>query len=863
MKKWEGGGTTKELEEEKARENGNGDGENVNAWGVERGSGANRDQGGGGKQGGGNGGDRGWDRGQNTPAGKGSNSGNKSPSGGYQNPGWSRGQSQPKPARDTSSRTGGKGDDRRRGGRDSQSEFTGYVAPLELSENRWIPVKDNAAITVCEKKVKSILNKMTKEKFERLAEQICEIKVESMDMLDLMIARVFEKAIDEPAFGDMYAELCVKMSNKVTSDSFVSIIPAVAGQAAGEEPSAYYWSADISTTDAEVVGPFDSSAESITAALDADVQSERIKREEMQLELTELKVIEGMFIKVMQPVGQGNDEDGEIKQYYTVYFATEDAAESGQQLVGPFADFDACAADSQKKNSFKRSLLNKCQDEFQKQDIYKDWKVEKKEFDDKKSDFTAEEQVAMSGEFEFRRTKIKKQMLGNIRFIGELYKKSMLKEYIMHECITVLMKIDVTQDESTGKLITTDIVNETIDEEDHEALCKLFQTIGKSMDNAKSKGKMNEYFKKCKQLADNQAFPSRMRFMYQDLIDLRSNNWVTRRKEEVAKTLNEIRADIDREERLQAQNAAAQNRGGGGQGFQQNSRGGQPADQYRGDRGDRRDNRSDSRGGSNAPQMQNGRDGRDSRSSSASTGGRATSGSTVGNDNRIGKNFMANRAQSNSSAPRGGSVSSSSEGKTRILSSSRPGASAVPVKPRTLGPSSGMGSYRGSGREASTPPPVDENATLSEEKLKSKIKGMMKECSVNSDAKELSITMVEIFSTNPDAGAMVVRVAADEALDCKDAARPAFSEVLVLLFEAKHLATDNFQGGLSDSVEFLAEFIMDVPKAVRNLAQLTAPLLSLGAIKLDWFCKTVELCPKETQTELFSELKTAGWERVS
>ena len=35
--------------------------------------------------------------------------------------------------------------------------------------------------------------------------------------------------------------------------------------------------------------------------------------------------------------------------------------------------------------------------------------------------------------------KAKRRMLGNIRFIGELYKKKMLKENIMHECILKLL----------------------------------------------------------------------------------------------------------------------------------------------------------------------------------------------------------------------------------------------------------------------------------------------------------------------------------------------------------------------------------------------------------------------------------------
>jgi translation initiation factor 4G len=60
--------------------------------------------------------------------------------------------------------------------------------------------------------------------------------------------------------------------------------------------------------------------------------------------------------------------------------------------------------------------LNKCGDEFKKQDIYTDWKVEKKEYEKNKASFTEKERTEKEEELEFRRMKIKKRMLGNIKF---------------------------------------------------------------------------------------------------------------------------------------------------------------------------------------------------------------------------------------------------------------------------------------------------------------------------------------------------------------------------------------------------------------------------------------------------------------
>merc|ERR1712072_665274 len=102
------------------------------------------------------------------------------------------------------------------------------------------------------------------------------------------------------------------------------------------------------------------------------------------------------------------------------------------------------------KESFRRLLLNKCQEEFEKESEIADM------------------------EDETEKIKLKRRMLGNIRFIGELYLKRMLLENIMYFCI--------------AKLIGD---AEHPDEEDIEALCKLLTTIGGALDRAThgSKGK--------------------------------------------------------------------------------------------------------------------------------------------------------------------------------------------------------------------------------------------------------------------------------------------------------------------------------------------------------------------------------------
>ena len=71
---------------------------------------------------------------------------------------------------------------------------------------------------------------------------------------------------------------------------------------------------------------------------------------------------------------------------------------------------------------------------------------------------TEEEKKTVTMEFEAQEMKLRKRSLGNIRFIGELYKIRMLNGKIMHECIR--------------KLLTQ------TDEESLECLCRLVTTIG-------------------------------------------------------------------------------------------------------------------------------------------------------------------------------------------------------------------------------------------------------------------------------------------------------------------------------------------------------------------------------------------------
>ncbi|KAL4199611.1 hypothetical protein AMTRI_Chr03g52090 [Amborella trichopoda] len=190
-------------------------------------------------------------------------------------------------------------------------------------------------------------------------------------------------------------------------------------------------------------------------------------------------------------------------------------------LAGELPDF----SEDNEKITFKRLLLNKCQEEFER--------GEREQAEANRVEEEGEAKLS-DEEREEKRIQARRRMLGNIRLIGELYKKKMLTERIMHECIKKLL----------GQVHNPD-------EEDIEALCKLMSTIGEIIDHPKAKEHMDAYFDRMGMLSNNQKLSSRVRFMLKDSIDLRKNRWQQRRKVEGPKKIEEVHRDAAQERQAQ------------------------------------------------------------------------------------------------------------------------------------------------------------------------------------------------------------------------------------------------------------------------------------------------------------------------
>jgi translation initiation factor 4G len=156
---------------------------------------------------------------------------------------------------------------------------------------------------------------------------------------------------------------------------------------------------------------------------------------------------------------------------------------------------------------FRKYLLNRCQEDFERGWAAKDAAAAAavakasedeavKQANDKNKD--GEDEPVLYSEEYYAAQKAKRQGLGLIKFIGELFKLQMLTERIMHECVKKLL----------GNV-------ENPEEEEIESLCKLLTTVGQILDTIKARAHMDVYFSRMKELTRSVNVSSRMQYMLQ------------------------------------------------------------------------------------------------------------------------------------------------------------------------------------------------------------------------------------------------------------------------------------------------------------------------------------------------------------
>lgn len=142
--------------------------------------------------------------------------------------------------------------------------------------------------------------------------------------------------------------------------------------------------------------------------------------------------------------------------------------------------------------------------------------------------------------------KFRRRSVGTVTFIGELYKIGMLTPNIINICITSLLDPN-----SEDKL---------------ECLCKLLTTVGRKYDDSTQvqMGKketsnqrsinLDNTFRQMQNIASKkgdsaQQISSRVRFMLQDVIDLRKNKWIpSQTKQDGPKTMDQVAKETKNEQ---------------------------------------------------------------------------------------------------------------------------------------------------------------------------------------------------------------------------------------------------------------------------------------------------------------------------
>lgn len=267
----------------------------------------------------------------------------------------------------------------------TESRATGRENQVPPASRRWVPpslrpqhgLTEEARIDSIFRKVRGILNKLTPEKFQKLSDDLLMLDLNSPKILNGIILLIFDKALDEPKYSSMYAQLC--------------------------------------------------------------------KRIEKELEID---------------------------------------------------------IDKTKSNTFLQILLNVCRDKFENRVQY--------------SEKIINSELALTDDLEEKKNVAKQKILGNVKFIGELYKLDMLGEPHLHKMLRSL--ITSKSSASTEKNC-----------EDMECLAQLIKTCGKNLDTELGKQLMDQYFDRMEQYSQSSKYPPRIRFLLRDLIELRKNTWTPRK----------------------------------------------------------------------------------------------------------------------------------------------------------------------------------------------------------------------------------------------------------------------------------------------------------------------------------------------
>lgn len=170
------------------------------------------------------------------------------------------------------------------------------------------------------------------------------------------------------------------------------------------------------------------------------------------------------------------------------------------------------------KLTFRRILLNTCQDEFEGVENARQ----------------SLESVEDPLEKELAEKKVKDRTLGNMRLIAELFNKGLVAEKIMHSCLFELLK--------------TNAGVELPHEDNLEAVCEVLTLAGKKFSESQRYAQhLSAFITRLERFSKHRLCPSRISFLIQDVVDMQRNQWIPRREKFTAKKIEEIHTEAEKE----------------------------------------------------------------------------------------------------------------------------------------------------------------------------------------------------------------------------------------------------------------------------------------------------------------------------
>ncbi|KAJ8737191.1 hypothetical protein PYW07_000462 [Mythimna separata] len=506
--------------------------------------------------------------------------------------------------------------------------------------------------------------------------------------------------------------------------------------------------------------------------------------------------------------------------------------------------------------NFRALIINKCQNQFETHKV--DEQILKLESElAATTDPARKKELTLMIDEENRRVRMRS--VGNVRFIGELYKLKMLTSKIMDYCMKYLI--------------------EKVEEEKLECLCKLLTTIGEQVENEVN-GQLDNIFKKMQDIVDRKSskISSRVRFMLQDVIELRKRKWVAKTViDSQPKMMDQIQKEAD----IQARNIELMNNPMGGYG--RRDEGG------RGKRGDGRrqnqnnsfiDNTWKSSRTTNYPvdtlklkavTQKNLNNIKLAPHNSAWNHGSGTKNTAQASSNSmisISKNMYSvlenvqtdptslranrdmtpnyskgasiERSTFNSRGDFTASGSSSRSGSVGVArsNSGTRSTSAAPITPPVA---------------AEVPAPAPAPAPVPQEPLpepkKKSVKSMIGLCIINSDDVELVAEIKQMFTSQYHAAVVneILNIAVEKS--AKEIAL--ISKALLSLVAQNIISPDNFVTGIKEILEFAPDLYIDIPMLYDNLGKIIAPQIEKKHITFVQIFRISESIISANQGHLF------------